>query len=113
LPEAEAELVAGYSVEFSSAPFAFYYIAEYCNMIIWSHISVFLFFGGWLPLPFFSSLPFFFSFFLKSAFLFFLFCWIRAALPRYRFDQLMTLAWRVYLPLVLLGLFGLVLYTLI
>jgi len=105
LPEAEAELVAGYAVEYSSAPFAFYFIAEYCNLIIWAHVTVILFFGGWLPLPFLKFLPGFFSFFIKSSIMLFLFAWIRAALPRYRWDQLMYLAWRIFLPTVLTGLF--------
>lgn len=102
LPEAEAELVAGYSVEYSSAPFAFYFIAEYCNLIIWSHVSVLLFFGGWLPFPFLAFLPPFFSFVLKSFTILFIFCWVRAAFPRYRWDQLMYLAWRIFLPIVLI-----------
>jgi len=101
LPEAEAELVAGYSVEFSSAPFAFYFIAEYCNLIVWSHIIVILFFGGWLPFSLLGYLPCIFSFSLKSFGILFIFCWIRASFPRYRWDQLMTLAWRIYLPIVL------------
>jgi len=101
LPEAEAELVAGYSVEFSSAPFAFYFIAEYCNLIVWSHIIVILFFGGWLPFSLFSYLPGIFFFSLKSFSILFGFCWIRASFPRYRWDQLMVLAWRIYLPIVL------------
>lgn len=105
LPEAEAELVAGYSVEYSSGPFAFYFIAEYCNLIIWSNISVILFFGGWLSVPFFMMLPAYIIFALKSLFILTLFCWIRAALPRYRWDQLLVLAWRTYLPVVLVGVF--------
>lgn len=105
LPEAEAELVAGYSVEYSSAPFAFYFIGEYCNLIIWSFVTVILFFGGWLvPSSFFiiSLIPPFLVFSIKAMGILFLFCWIRAALPRYRWDQLMWLAWRVFLPLVLI-----------
>jgi NADH-quinone oxidoreductase subunit H len=105
LPEAEAELVAGYNVEYSSAPFAFYFIAEYCNLIIWAHITVILFFGGWLPIISLSFLPSFISFVLKSSFILVVFCWIRAAMPRYRWDQLMTLAWRFFLPIILLANF--------
>jgi len=105
LPEAEAELVAGYSVEYSSGPFAFYFIAEYCNLIIWSNISVILFFGGWLSSILSIVLPFYIIFAIKSLFILLLFCWIRAALPRYRWDQLLVLAWRTYLPVVLVGVF--------
>jgi NADH-quinone oxidoreductase subunit H len=101
LTEAEAELVAGYSVEYSSAPFAFFFIAEYTNLIIWSHVTSILFLGGWnyLILPYF--IPPFLSFILKSFFVLIFFIWIRATLPRYRFDQLLQLAWRFYLPSVL------------
>jgi NADH-quinone oxidoreductase subunit H len=105
LPEAEAELVAGYSVEYSSGPFAFYFIAEYCNLIIWSFTTVILFFGGWLPISFLPFLNGFILFTIKSMIILALFCCIRAALPRYRWDQLMTLAWRAFLPIVLLGCF--------
>eukprot|EP00026_Physarum_polycephalum_P003829 Phypoly_transcript_03845.p2 GENE.Phypoly_transcript_03845~~Phypoly_transcript_03845.p2 ORF type:complete len:335 (-),score=-20.87 Phypoly_transcript_03845:1331-2206(-) len=105
LPEAEAELVAGYSVEYSSGPFAFYFIAEYCNLIIWSFTTTILFLGGWLPSFLFPFLNGFILFALKSMFILALFCCIRAALPRYRWDQLMTLAWRAFLPIVLLGCF--------
>lgn len=105
LTEAEAELVAGYSVEYSSAPFAFYFIAEYCNLIIWSHVTCILFMGGWnsilLPIIF----PPFLSFTLKSFGILIFFIWIRATLPRYRFDQLLQLAWRFYLPSVLAMVF--------
>jgi len=104
LPEAEAELVAGYSVEYSSGPFAFYFIAEYCNLILWSIVSTILFLGGWLPI-FNSSLLGFIFFIIKSLIILVLFCCLRAALPRYRWDQLMTLAWRTFLPMVLSGCF--------
>jgi NADH-quinone oxidoreductase subunit H len=104
LTEAEAELVAGYSVEYSSAPFAFYFIAEYGNLILWSHLTSILFFGGWnnILLPFFPPL---FSFILKSFSILVFFIWIRATLPRYRFDQLLYIAWRFYLPVVLALIF--------
>jgi NADH-quinone oxidoreductase subunit H len=103
LPEAEAELVAGYSVEYSSAPFAFYFIAEYCNLIIWANISIILFFGGWLSyIPGLLLSPFL-LFTLKSLCVLIVFCWLRAALPRYRWDQLMVLAWRIFLPIVLIS----------
>jgi len=84
LPEAEAELVAGYSVEYSSGPFAFYFIAEYCNIIIWSFVTSTLFLGAWYSI----ILSGFISYVLKSLFIMSFFCWVRAALPRYRWDQL-------------------------
>lgn len=104
LPEAEAELVAGYNVEYSSMPFALFFLGEYANMILMSAITSILFLGGWLP-PFdmepFNWLPGYFWFALKIAFLLFVFLWVRATLPRYRYDQLMRLGWKVFLPLSL------------
>jgi len=105
LPEAEAELVAGYSVEYSSGPFAFYFIAEYCNLITWSFASTLLFLGGWLGIILLLLPEGFIIFGLKSIVILCLFCCLRAALPRYRWDQLMTLAWRAFLPIVLSGCF--------
>jgi len=103
LPEAEAELVSGYNVEYSSAPFAFFFIAEYSSLLLWSNITVNLFLGGWLA-PFeWSFFPPFLAYFLKLFFMLFLFSWIRAAFPRYRWDQLMFLTWRILLPLTLAG----------
>jgi len=90
LPEAEAELVAGYNVEYASIPFAFYFIAEYCNMILWSDLTIYLFFGGWGNFYFFKLIA-----------MLILFSWIRATLPRYRWDQLMVLTWRIFLPFTL------------
>jgi len=102
LPEAEAELVSGYSTEYSSGPFAFYFIAEYCNIIIWAFITACFFLGAWyFPFP----IPGFFSYISKSLLVMIFFCWVRAALPRYRWDQLMLLAWRAFLPMVLIGVF--------
>jgi len=105
LPEAEAELVAGYSVEYSSGPFAFYFIAEYCNLITWSFTTGLLFLGGWLGIISLYIPTGFIIFGLKSIVILCLFCCLRAALPRYRWDQLMTLAWRAFLPIVLFGCF--------
>jgi len=103
LPEAEAELVSGYNVEYSSAPFAFFFIAEYSSLLLWSNITVNLFLGGWLA-PFeWSFFPSPLAYFLKLFFMLFLFSWIRAAFPRYRWDQLMFLTWRILLPLTLGG----------
>src|ERR1700712_2426838 len=99
LPEAEAELVAGYNVEYSSIIFAMFFLGEYSNMLLMSTVIVMLFFGGWLA-PFsclkFLSPAFWFS--LKTLFFCFLFILVRAALPRYRYDQLMDLGWKTFLP---------------
>ena len=104
LPEAEAELVAGYNVEYSSMGFALFFLGEYANMILMSSLCSILFLGGWLP-PFdfilFHWIPGGFWFALKICFFLFCFIWIRAAFPRYRYDQLMTLGWKVFLPLSL------------
>jgi NADH-quinone oxidoreductase subunit H len=101
LPEAEAELVAGYNVEYSSMAFALFFLGEYGNMILMSAICSILFLGGWLP-PFdiapFTWIPGPIWFFLKIAFVLFVFIWARATLPRYRYDQLMRLGWKVFLP---------------
>ncbi len=104
LPEAEAELVAGYQVEYSSMAFALFFLGEYINMILMSGMTVVLFLGGWLP-PFdiapFNWIPGPIWFALKIAFLLFVFVWVRATFPRYRYDQLMRLGWKVFLPLSL------------
>jgi NADH-quinone oxidoreductase subunit H len=104
LPEAEAELVAGYNVEYSSMTFAMFFLGEYANMILMSSIATILFLGGWLPPHYtLSFIPGFIWFVLKVVFCLFVFIWARAALPRYRYDQLMRLGWKVFLPLSLLG----------
>jgi NADH-quinone oxidoreductase subunit H len=103
LPEAEAELVAGFNVEYSSMGFAAFFLGEYANMILMSTMTTIFFLGGWLPLH--QSLAFIHPFIwmvLKVSFLLFVFVWIRAALPRYRYDQLMRLGWKVFLPLSLI-----------
>lgn len=102
LPEAEAELVSGYNVEYSAMGFALFSLGEYANMLMMSSINVVLFFGGWLsPLGFFSFIPGSFWFGIKICFFVILFVWMRAALPRYRYDQLMGLGWKVFLPISL------------
>ena len=104
LPEAESELVAGYNVEYSSMSFGLFFLGEYGNMILMSSMSTILFLGGWLPpadITFFQNIPGFIWFLLKVTFLLFLFLWVRATLPRYRYDQLMRLGWKVFLPLSL------------
>lgn len=104
LPEAEAEIVAGYNVEYSSMTFALFFLGEYANMILMCGITTVLFLGGWLPpfgIEFLNFIPGFIWFALKIALLLFVFLWVRAALPRYRYDQLMRLGWKVFLPLTL------------
>jgi len=102
LPEAEAELVSGYNVEYSAMGFALFSLGEYANMLMMSSFNVILFFGGWLPpFAFLSIIPGFFWFGLKVSFFVVLFIWMRAALPRYRYDQLMGLGWKVFLPISL------------
>ena len=104
LPEAEAELVAGYNVEYSSMGFALFFLGEYANMIFMSVLCAILFLGGWLPpvnIFLFRWIPGAFWLGLKTIFFLFLYIWTRAAFPRYRYDQLMKLGWKVFLPLSL------------
>lgn len=104
LPEAEAELVAGYNVEYSSMGFALFFLGEYANMMVMSSLCVIFFLGGWLP-PLDIALLYWFPpsfwFALKVAGVLFLYIWVRACYPRYRYDQLMGLGWKVFLPLSL------------
>lgn len=105
LPEAESELVAGYHAEYSSMPFALFFLGEYANMILMSAMTTILFLGGWLPpmdIAPFNWLPGIFWFALKVAFLLFTFLWVRATVPRYRYDQLMRLGWKIFLPFSLM-----------
>jgi len=107
LPEAEAELVAGYNVEYSSMPFALFFLGEYANMILMSSIATIFFLGGWLPpadIALFEMLPGQFWFILKVTLILFGFVWVRATLPRFRYDQLMRLGWKVFLPFSLIWL---------
>nr|AKJ25656.1 NADH dehydrogenase subunit 1 [Geranium renardii] len=104
LPEAEAELVAGYNVEYSSMGFALFFLGEYANMILMSGLCTLLFLGGWLPildLPILQKIPGSIWFSIKVILFLFLYIWVRAAFPRYRYDQLMGLGWKVFLPLSL------------
>jgi NADH-quinone oxidoreductase subunit H len=108
LPEAEAELVAGYNVEYSAMGFALFFLGEYANMLLMSGMTVILFLGGWLaPLPIapFTWVPGPLWFGIKMCFFVILFIWARAAFPRYRYDQLMRLGWKIFLPLSLGYLF--------
>lgn len=104
LPEAEAELVSGYNVEYSAMTFALFFLGEYANMILMSGMITILFLGGWLPLPGLSFIPGFVWFVLKVCFILFGFLWVRATFPRYRYDQLMRLGWKVFLPFSLVWL---------
>lgn len=104
LPEAEAELVAGYNVEYASMGFALFFLGEYANMIMMSALCAILFLGGWLPLlpiPPFTWVPGGVWFGLKVIIFLFTYVWVRAAFPRYRYDQLMRIGWKVFLPLSL------------
>jgi NADH-quinone oxidoreductase subunit H len=111
LPEAESELVAGFHTEYSGMKWAFFFLAEYANMLVVSSIATVLFFGGWLrPFPnvaalsFLDVVPGVVWFLLKVSAFMFLYLWFRATFPRYRFDQLMRLGWKVFIPLSLVNL---------
>lgn len=104
LPEAEAELVAGYNVEYSSMTFALFFLGEYANMILVSAVTVTFFMGGYLPpfnIEYLEIIPGLVWFIVKVSFLLFVFLWIRATLPRYRYDQLMRIGWKFFLPVTL------------
>ena len=101
LPEAESELVAGYQVEYSSTPFLLFMAGEYIAIFLMCALTTLLFFGGWLsPIPFVPDGPHWMV--LKMAFFFFIFAMVKAIVPRYRYDQLMRLGWKVFLPLSLI-----------
>ena len=107
LPEGESEIVAGFFVEYSSMSFALFFLGEYANMILMSALTTILFLGGWLA-PFglapFTWIPGPIWFIAKICFCLFVFLWVRATFPRYRYDQLMRLGWKVFLPLSLFWL---------
>jgi NADH-quinone oxidoreductase subunit H len=107
LPEGESEIVAGFFVEYSAMAFALFFLGEYTNMILMSAMTAILFLGGWLP-PFgiepFTWIPGPIWFIGKVFLVLFFFLWVRATFPRYRYDQLMRLGWKVFLPLSLLWL---------
>ncbi|MDX1738680.1 MAG: NADH-quinone oxidoreductase subunit NuoH [Alphaproteobacteria bacterium] len=108
LPEAEAELVSGYNVEYSSMTFALFFLGEYANMILMSGMATTLFLGGWLPpldIAPLNMIPGPIWFALKTALMLFGFLWVRASFPRYRYDQLMRLGWKVFLPFTLACVF--------
>ena len=109
--EGESEIVAGFHVEYAGMGFALFFLAEYANMILISALAVLLFLGGWHP-PFavapFTWIPGIFWFFGKLAVIAFLFLWFRATFPRYRYDQIMRLGWKVFIPITLvwIGVIG-------
>ena len=111
--EGESEIVAGFHVEYAGMGFALFFLAEYANMILISALAVLLFLGGWHP-PFavvpFTWIPGIFWFFGKLAVIAFLFLWFRATFPRYRYDQIMRLGWKVFIPITLvwIGVIGIV-----
>ena len=107
LTEAESELVAGYQTEYSSMSFALFWLGEYANILLMCILNAILFFGGWLPplnidlIPWFD-IPGIVWLLLKTFFFFFMFSWVMATVPRYRYDQLMRLGWKVFLPMSLI-----------
>ncbi len=108
LPEGESELVAGFFVEYSAMTFALFFLGEYANMILMSAMTAILFLGGWLPpidVAPFNWIPGPIWFAAKIALVLFGFLWVRATFPRFRYDQLMRLGWKVFLPLTLLWVF--------
>jgi NADH-quinone oxidoreductase subunit H len=108
LTEAESELVAGYQTEYSSMAFALFWLGEYGNVLLMSALNATLFWGGYLPpldIPFLYYVPGIIWLLAKILFGFFLFSWVKATVPRYRYDQLMRLGWKIFLPLSLLFVF--------
>lgn len=105
LPEGESEITGGFMVEYSAMTFALFFLGEYANMILMSGMTVVLFLGGWLP-PFgieaLAIVPGVIWFVLKTILVMFFFLWTRATFPRYRYDQLMRLGWKIFLPFTLL-----------
>jgi NADH-quinone oxidoreductase subunit H len=108
LTEAESELVAGYQTEYSSMSFALFWLGEYANVLLMCALNAVLFWGGWLPPIDWAPLylvPGIIWFFAKIFFFFFVFSWVKATVPRYRYDQLMRLGWKIFLPLSLFWIF--------
>jgi NADH-quinone oxidoreductase subunit H len=107
LPEGESEIVGGFHVEYGAMTFGLFFLGEYANMILMSSMTTILFLGGWLsPIPFapFTWVPGPIWFILKICLVLFMFIWVRATFPRFRYDQLMRLGWKVFLPLSLIWL---------
>ncbi|MXO72286.1 NADH-quinone oxidoreductase subunit NuoH [Alteraurantiacibacter buctensis] len=118
LTEAESELVAGYQTEYSSMAFALYWLGEYGNVLLMCALNAVLFWGGYLPplnvdlIPWFD-VPGIVWLLLKILFFFFIFSWVKATVPRYRYDQLMRLGWKVFLPLSLFFVFAVSFYLML
>lgn len=105
--EGESEIVAGFHVEYSGMTFAIFFLAEYANMILIAALTATMFLGGWLPpldFPPFTWIPGIFWLILKTAFVLFCFLWFRATFPRFRYDQIMRLGWKVFIPLTIVWL---------
>jgi NADH-quinone oxidoreductase subunit H len=108
LTEAESEIVAGYQTEYSSMSFALFWLGEYGNVLLMCALNATLFWGGWLPpfdIPFLYAVPGIIWLFGKILFFFFVFSWVKATVPRYRYDQLMRLGWKIFLPVSLFWVF--------
>src|SRR4028119_611305 len=108
LTEAESELVAGYQTEYSSMSFALFWLGEYGNVLLMCALNATLFWGGWLPPIDWAPLyviPGIFWLFLKIFLFFFIFSWVKATVPRFRYDQLMRLGWKIFLPISLIWVF--------
>jgi NADH-quinone oxidoreductase subunit H len=108
LTEAESELVAGHQTEYSSMSFALFWLGEYANVLLMCALNAVLFWGGWLPPIDWAPLyviPGIIWLFAKILFFFFVFSWVKATVPRYRYDQLMRLGWKIFLPLSLVFVF--------
>ena len=108
LTEAESELVAGYQTEYSSMSFALFWLGEYANVLLMCTLNAVLFWGGWLPpfdIPILYAVPGIIWLFAKILLFFFVFSWVKATVPRYRYDQLMRLGWKIFLPISLLWIF--------
>jgi NADH-quinone oxidoreductase subunit H len=110
--EGESEIVAGFHVEYSGMLFAVFFLAEYANMILVSALTALMFLGGWLSpfegtaiQPYFAWVPAFAWFAVKTAFFMYVFLWLRATFPRYRYDQIMRLGWKVLIPITLVWIF--------
>jgi NADH-quinone oxidoreductase subunit H len=108
LTEAESELVAGYQTEYSSMAFALFWLGEYANVLLMCALNAILFWGGYLPPVDWAPLyavPGIIWFFVKILLMFFIFAWVKATVPRYRYDQLMRLGWKIFLPISLFWVF--------
>ena len=105
MAEGESEIVAGFHVDYSGMAFTVFFLAEYANMILVATLTSIMFLGGWLPpvdIAPFTWIPGFIWLLLKIAFILFFFLWFRATFPRYRYDQIMRLGWKIFIPITLI-----------